>query len=495
MQRNSRSSDKPHAVRSNRRPEFRVACDRCRDAQRISAIGVLITPIRDCGTRRDQFQFTETEITQNGDRDTLGDFQTRVFLKKVDFYELTEQTLCLSSDIKSAFSSKAEGAMTSQQRILSPSRSSWLGLIGGCVPAVMSVLVMLGLLAAATSFLPQIPQASSCEEPLSRLPTKPSVQRIQLTADGRHAHVYRHLAGWQLVDVTSGEILRERTFADQFCTGLQFVSTPTPGFIVDGQGGYFWKPMSDAESGRILQATSSAECKAIKASPECKYIACYHENAIQLRSIISDEICVSTETDHRISAIEWSPDGQKLLVLLGNGLLQVRHGMTLNIEQTHPTSLLGGGRLVWSSSGQHVVAFNPYGILTIWDLVTQRSTEVNTGNRTLHTVALSATGEFIVASDAFADVWLYPTQGDDTDRQYVGTAANTISAVSLIDDDQGLLVGTFAGELECWSLSTGLRRWTDLIPAPLSTHPDISSEASSAVPCVQRGDSCASTRS
>lgn len=385
--------------------------------------------------------------------------------------------------------------MPSPLQIFSPGRSSWLSLVGACVPAVTSVLVMLSLFTAATSFLPQSPQASSWEEPLGRLPTKPSVQRIQLTADGRHAHVYRHLAGWQLVDVTTGEILRERTFTDQFCTGLQFVSIPTPGFVVAGQGGYFWKPMSDTEPGRVLQATSSEECKAIKVSPECNSIACHYENEIQLRSISSDEIRVSIKTDHNISAIEWSPDCQKLLVLQGDGLLQVRHGMTLKVEQTHPTSLLGGGRLAWSSSGQHVVAFNPYGIVIVWDLVTQRSTEMNTDNHTLHTVALSATGEFIVASDAFADVWLYPIQGDQTERQYLGTAAGTVSALSLISDDQGLLVGTFEGALECWSLSTGLQWWTELTPVPPSTHPDISHDASSGVPCVQRGDSCASTRS
>lgn len=325
--------------------------------------------------------------------------------------------------------------------------------------------------------------------------TAASIRQIRPSADGRQVHVVRHPTEWQLVDIDTGVVRQQQTLARQFCGSPQRIKALQETVIYRDHHGCHVQSLWNADAPRALAIPSGEEVEDIVASPESDLVALRSRNVLRLWSVTDGTIHATLKIDGGISAVEWAPDGRRLLVLLGDGRLQCRDGTTLELLQSQPTPLQGGGRLVWSASGRHVAAYSQSGCIATWDLAHDAVESFRIGFAVMTTIAFAPDGDYLVIPDTFRDVWVWPTTGDDRQRRYLGTAHGEVSALCFVDDGQALLVGTLDGRIEGWSTETGLPLWTQSEGIGGTSSASPSTAEAPSPPMAQRGASCASTRS
>ncbi|HET6423624.1 MAG TPA: WD40 repeat domain-containing protein [Planctomycetaceae bacterium] len=376
----------------------------------------------------------------------------------------------------------------------SSSRSVWRGL----VPLLLSGLsivaagAILAVLAAGVSPLLLDSGLSESAATVGVEALGAAVRKIQIAPDGRHVHVLRHPTEWQLVDASTGRVRQQQSLAPEFLCAVHPIQSSQNTFVyLDHHRCGLLHSATDRLSPNL--AAPLGHCNRIAACQASAHVALFSGRLLKLWSTLDGSILAELEIDAGISCVEWSPDGRSMVVLTRSGQLQRRDGTTLELLQSQQSCLSGGGQVVWSSSGMHVAAYNQSGSAATWNLVTDSVAAHRTGVYSLQTMELTRDGDYLIVPDAYRDVWMIPTTGDDRQRRYLGTAAGDVSALCLVDEGQSLLVGTLKGHLESWSLQTGLANWTaQEVGLPDSSPPN---KYEPIRRFAHRGDSCASTRS
>lgn len=375
-----------------------------------------------------------------------------------------------------------------------PRASGWGRLWQSGVPAtVLGVVLMLALAAMTPVWIDD--DLTVNDQPPTDMKARASVRRIQLAANGHSADVVRYPAEWQTVDVATGAVQHEEVVSPHYHGAMQRIGTPDEAVVYLNHEGC---------CARLLRGTQPARCVIphqpgevfghLAASPQHDRVALARPQSLQLWSITEGSLQTAVELKAGVAAVEWSPDGTKLLLLLSDGQMQIRHGQTLEIQHSQATGLRGSGHVTWAESGQSVAAHDDTGTVVTWNL-SAGQVESHASNLTsIRTFALAPRGEFLVMPDDLCDVWVLPTVGPDRERRYLGTADAKVSALCLFNKGQSLLVGTMAGTLESWSTLTGMPLW-DRQPKPTENEVPIEPSPSpmdEAAPFAQHGNSCTS---
>jgi WD40 repeat protein len=248
------------------------------------------------------------------------------------------------------------------------------------------------------------------------------------------------------------------------------VGTPNETVVYLDYDGCYRKTLDgDQPAKRIIANTGKFD--GLAASPEHDVVALFGRQGLNLWSITDGSLLGTVDIEAGVTAAEWSPNGQQLLLLLSHGELQIRDGRSLELVQSQSTDLNGSGHVAWAHSGQYVAAHDDFGRIVTWDLAAKHVESHSADQATLPTFVFAPRGEFLILPDASHDVWVLPTKGQDRQRRYLGTADSLVSALCLFNDGQSLLVGTAEGTLECWSTITGLPLWNRDKGMPLPDDP------------------------
>ncbi len=370
-------------------------------------------------------------------------------------------------------------------------------VIGGVTSALAALVVLIFVAFVAA----QVPAGDGLEPFKARHAVSTDhrddpVRQIQLSKGGRQAWVLRQPAQWERVDVMTGAVEHHFPVAATYRSQIQRIGTETDAVLYSGEHGVFIKSPQEQGDGRKLFSVDE-EIFDIAASPEHDRIACNRHMRIELWSAIETSLIASVEVTSGLSDLQWSPDGRRLLCVMANGELQIRDGMTLELERSQATDLMGCGIGVWSRDGRHVAVHNNSSVLIAWEITGKSVKTVHTGTHVMFALGFAPDGRFLVFADAENDVWMIPVDAADVERRYVGSASAAVVALCLADDGESLLVGAIDGSLECWSMSTGIPLWTKVQPQQRAKTAPTPSAApiNPAVPLAQRGASCASTRS
>lgn len=286
-----------------------------------------------------------------------------------------------------------------------------------------------------------------------------SIRHIRILND-HEAEVVRYPSTWQRIDLATGAELRPSVNSSRYHGVMQRVGTPDASVVYLDHDGCYQRPVEGNQPAqRVIPFLPGEAFTSLAASPAHPLVALCDAHRLEVWSLMEKKQQASLAFDHGLSSVNWSPDGHQLLVLLNTGVLQILDGTSLAVEQSQSSILRGSGHVVWAQSGNYVAGYDDSGHVVTWNITTSHVESHATDLSSIRSLAFAPHGDFVVIPDAVSDLWVLPTQGDARERRYLGSADALVSALSLFNGGQSLLVGTTEGTLECWSTQTGLPLW------------------------------------
>ncbi len=347
-----------------------------------------------------------------------------------------------------------------------PFRRSWPGQEPfsrwiAAMPAVQFLVLTTGLLMVLAVLAPldEFEQtADPARAEIARIIRHKCVRSITLSDDGKQAWIVRYPAVLQLVDIASGEVLISREIAPGYKSELHVTAAVANAAVYVSEQGVMLQPI-DAFDAPTLLMKVDLNAGVIASSPSNHLVAATCDRNLAIWSAATGTKCQERELECPASRLAWSPDGRHLLVVLGNGRLQIYHGESMELLRSQPSALSGGGFACWSRRGDTIVAFNSSGVCVHWDWKSDRLQYSHSAPSFLVVSALSPDGEWLATPGEEGQVWLKPSL-TGAEPILLGSAASRVNALCFTPDGKSLLVGGIDGRLECWSVADGAIKWS-----------------------------------
>lgn len=323
---------------------------------------------------------------------------------------------------------------------------------------VQSVVIGGVLLTGFAMFVPldDIERASIVPEGRSgAASTRNGIRTISLSADRKEAWVARFPAVMQRIRLADGALLSEQEFGETFLASLQPCAALGESVVYrTGDATYLHcaRPW-----GTPVKLTNEYH-EWIAASPMHDLLAVCANEVIEIWSMDTGIKQHSRMFGCSVARLDWSPDGERLLIMLKDGRLELLETETLATLQTQ-TTWEGCANLVWAANGRHVAAYSPSHGIDLWDMSQDHLQRIGQIPGYLYTCALSPDGACVAIPGENGQILLIDTAAS-AQRTILGTAPSRINALCFSPDGSSLLVGSIDGRLDCWSLARQSKQWS-----------------------------------